>query len=126
MIQTLPRTLAAAHPPAWKLLVAVAGCVALVYAATYITRLEERLPLIYYKRRLRVRPLALRFPSCFDKHSSVAAYQLQLQRRTVTCLKCHGGGGWVHSAGLHHPNGEGPATDLLQASPQRALIALCS
>ena len=71
MIQTLPRALAAIHLPAWKLLVAVAGCVVLVYAATYITRLEKRLPLIYYKRRLRVRPLALPFPSCFDKHALI-------------------------------------------------------
>ena len=64
MIETLPRTLAAVHPPAWKLLVAVVGCIALVFAATYITRMEKRLPLIHYKRRLRVRSLlsALELP----------------------------------------------------------------
>ena len=83
MIETLPRTLAAAHPPAWKLLVAAVGCIALVFAATYITRMEKRLPLIYYKRRLRVRSLlsALELPVTVlsaispeeGKHSSMLA-----------------------------------------------------
>lgn len=54
MLQALPATLAAAQVPAWKLLPAVVGCASLVYAATFITRVEKRLPLVYYKQRMKV------------------------------------------------------------------------
>ena len=56
MLQALPDVLAAAQLPAWRLVPAAAGCMALVYAATFITRVEKRLPLIYYKRRRKVAP----------------------------------------------------------------------
>ena len=55
MLQALPGKLAAAQVSAWRLLPAAAGCVALVYAATYITRVEKRLPLVYYKGHRKVR-----------------------------------------------------------------------
>ena len=54
LLRSLPATLAAAQVPIWKLGLAVAGCGALVYAATFITKVEKRLPLVYYKRRLKV------------------------------------------------------------------------
>jgi len=54
MLKALPGVLAENQVPVWRLLPAAAGCVALVYAATYITRVEKRLPLVYYKRRPQV------------------------------------------------------------------------
>ncbi|CAL5223721.1 g6276 [Coccomyxa viridis] len=54
MLQALPGVLAAAQVPAWRLIPAAAGCVALVFAATFITRVEKRLPLVYYKKRRKV------------------------------------------------------------------------
>ncbi len=58
MLQALPGVLAAAQVPAWRLIPAAAGCVALVFAATFITRVEKRLPLVYYKKRRKVSHLA--------------------------------------------------------------------
>ena len=55
MLQRLPAALAAAQVPIWHVGLAVTGCGALVYAATFITKVEKRLPLVYYKRRLKVR-----------------------------------------------------------------------
>ncbi|CAK0739959.1 hypothetical protein CVIRNUC_001213 [Coccomyxa viridis] len=55
LLQRLPAALAAAQAPVWNVGLAVAGCGALVYAATFITKVEKRLPLVYYKRRLKER-----------------------------------------------------------------------
>ena len=56
MLQALPGVLSAAQVPAWRLIPAAAGCVALIYAATFITQVEKRFPLIYYKRHRKVSP----------------------------------------------------------------------
>jgi preprotein translocase subunit SecY len=44
-----------ASTPPWKFAAVIAGFVALVYATVFITQLEKRLPLIYYRRRVLVR-----------------------------------------------------------------------
>lgn len=46
----LPALAAAAHVPAWALAAVAAGCLALVFASVYVTQIEKRLPLVYYKR----------------------------------------------------------------------------
>lgn len=54
MLKALTGVLIRNQVSVWRLLPAAAGCVALVYAAAYITRVEKRLPLVYYKRRPQV------------------------------------------------------------------------
>lgn len=44
----------AAAVPAWKVAAASAACLALAYTAVYVTQIEKRLPLVYYKRRAQV------------------------------------------------------------------------
>ena len=70
MLQRLPAMLAAAQVPIWKLGLAVAGCGALVYAATFITKVEKRLPLVYYKRRLKVRSTSVLMSAKDSVHAS--------------------------------------------------------
>lgn len=53
-LRQLPLQLAAAAVPAWKVAVASAACLGLIFAAVYITQVERRLPLVYYKRRAQV------------------------------------------------------------------------
>ena len=53
-LRQLPGLLAAAAVPAWKVAAAVAACLALAYTAVYVTQVEKRLPLVYYKRRAQV------------------------------------------------------------------------
>ena len=52
----LPELAAAARAPQWALAAVAAGCLALVFASVYVTQVEKRLPLVYYKRHARVRP----------------------------------------------------------------------
>ncbi len=117
MIETLPHTLAAAHPPAWKMLIAVAGCVALVFAATYITRLEKRLPLIYYKRRLKVRSLlfALKAPVKTLPATTLEKGKYSSMCALVNLAVLSIDGLWNY---LHHVRTETPAPDTQQALPQ--------
>ncbi|CAL8463377.1 g2911 [Coccomyxa elongata] len=50
-LRQLPGLLAAAAVPAWKVAAASTACLALAYTAVYVTQIEKRLPLVYYKRR---------------------------------------------------------------------------
>ncbi len=73
MLQALPGVLAAAQVPVWRLIPAAAGCVALVYAATFITQVEKRLPLVYYKRRRKVCTAPLLSPVTMPRVAAIPA-----------------------------------------------------
>lgn len=47
---------ATARAPQWALAAVAAGCLALVFASVYVTQVEKRLPLVYYKRHARACP----------------------------------------------------------------------
>ena len=83
----LPALIRAAAAPQWTLAAVAAACLALVYASVYVTQIEKRLPLIYYKRRAQVllrtdhSPAALTWP-LHDQGSEQGI-------RERDCLACH-------------------------------------
>ena len=52
----LPELVAAARAPQWSLAAVAVACLGLVFTSVYITQIEQRLPLVYYKRHARVQP----------------------------------------------------------------------
>lgn len=58
-LQSLPGVLMAANVATWKITAAVVGCVGLVYAAVYMTQVESRLPLVFYRRKVQASLLCI-------------------------------------------------------------------